>query len=76
MHSVFCDQLRHGAFAFHGFKRNTSLEAGIVGSALRHRLFSSFLETSRRQIVAYVSVQFPGRCSGARVVRDARANVG
>ncbi|WP_206364111.1 hypothetical protein, partial [Paenirhodobacter ferrireducens] len=40
-----------------------SLEARVVISAFRHVLISSFLETSRRQIVASVTVQFSGRCS-------------
>jgi hypothetical protein len=60
MHAVFLGQLRHGASDLHGFQRHTSLEASVMVPAFRHILISSFVETSRRHIVAYVTVRLSG----------------
>ena len=41
----------------------TSLETRVMAPAFPHVLISSFLETRRRQIVASVTVRFPGGSS-------------
>jgi len=63
VHAVICGQFRHGALALQCFQRHASLEARVMVPAFRHVLISSFLQTSRRQIIAFVTVQFSGRCS-------------
>ena len=56
-------QFRHRALALQRLKCNPRLERRVVVPAFRHVLFSSFLETSRRQIVASVTVRFSGSSS-------------
>jgi hypothetical protein len=63
MHTVFGGQLRNRALALHGFQRHAGLEPHVMVPAFLHVLISSLLETSRRQIVAYVTVPFSGNSS-------------
>jgi len=51
------------ALALHGFQRHTGLKPSVMVPALLHVLISKFLETSRRQIVAYVTVRLSGSSS-------------
>ena len=60
MHAVFGGQFRHRALALHGLQRHAGLEPRIMVPAFLHVLISSLLETSRRQIVASVTVRFSG----------------
>ena len=63
MHAIFGCQLRHCALAPHGFQRHTGFEPRVMVPAFLHILISWFLEISRRQIIAYVTVRFSGRSS-------------
>lgn len=65
MHAIFGSQLRNRALALHNFQRNTGFEPRIMVPAFLDSLISSSLETSRRQIVAYVTVRFSGSSSGS-----------
>lgn len=47
----------------HGFQRDSRLEVRVVISAFRHVLAYSFLKTSKREIVASVTVHFSGNRS-------------
>src|SRR5690606_23504610 len=63
MHAIFGGQFRHRALALQGFQRHTGFEPRVMVPALLHVPISSFLETSRRQIVASVTVRFSGSIS-------------
>lgn len=63
MHAVFGCQFRHRALALQRFQRHAGLEACIMVPALLHVLISSSLETNKRQIIASVTVRFPGSSS-------------
>ena len=63
MHAIFGSQFRHRALALNSFQRHESLEARIMVPAFPHALISSFLQTSRPQIVASVTVRFSGSSS-------------
>ncbi len=63
MHAIFGGQLRHSALALQGFHRNTGLEPSIMVPAFFNVLIFSLLETSRRQIVASVTVRLSGSSS-------------
>jgi hypothetical protein len=70
-HTVVSGQLRHCAFALHGLQRQAGLENSVMIPALLHILISSFLETSRRQIVASVTARLSGS-SSMRGIRSDR----
>jgi hypothetical protein len=55
---------RSRALALQGFQRHAGLEPRVMVPALPHVLISSFGETSRRQIIASVTVRFSGSSSG------------
>ena len=66
MDAVFRGHFRHGALALYGLERNAGLEARVMVPAFRQVPISSFLKTSRRQSLAYITVRFSGRCSKER----------
>ena len=63
MHAIFDCQFGYCALSFQDLERHTCFVTRIMVSALLHILISSPLKTSRRQIVASVTVQFSGRNS-------------
>ncbi len=73
MHAIFGYQLGHRAFAFRSFQRHTGFKPRVMVPAFLHVLISSFLETSRRQIIASVTVQFSGNSSLLRALTQKRA---
>ena len=60
MHAIFSRQLGHCALTLHGFQRNTGFEPRVMVPAFLQSLISSFLETSKAQKIAAVTVRFSG----------------
>ena len=74
LHAAIGSQLRYRALALHSFQRHASLEARLMVPAFRHVLISLSFETSRRQIVASVTVRISGRRSIADFMRHDKVN--
>ena len=71
MHAVIGGQFRHRALSLHGLQRHPRPERRVVAYAFRHVPISSCLETSRRQIVASVTIRFSGGSSGCSTTTPA-----